>query len=110
MDRIGGTINNVVFRQVKSGQTIIYSAEDFCETSNQFCPSITMLFEKSDVILSVPSDIEEAQIIPGTLNILRFPVSHDVLPLRLEKLKSIFSSNRKERNLVVPKNTSPKRP
>ena len=72
MDGMGGTIKNVVFCQVKSDQIIINSAKDFCKTVNQFCPSITTLFQKSDVILSEPSDIEEAPIITGTLKIHKF--------------------------------------
>ena len=44
----------------------------FGKTASQFCPSITTLFEKSGVIRSEPSDIEEAPIIPGTLKIHNF--------------------------------------
>ena len=72
MGGIGSTIKNVVFCQVKLGQIIINSAEDFCKAANQFCPSITTMFQKSDVILSEPSDIEEATIITGTLKIYKF--------------------------------------
>ena len=57
---------------VKSGQIVINSAEDFCKAANQFCPSITTLFQKSDVILGEPSDIEQAPIITGTLKIRKF--------------------------------------
>ena len=69
MDGIGGTVKNVVFRHVKSGQVIINSAEDFCHAANQSCPSITTLFQPSDSILSEPSDIESAPVIPSTLKI-----------------------------------------
>ena len=72
MDGIGAAIKNVVFRQVKSGQIIINLAEDFCKAANQFYPSITTLFQKLDVILSEPSDIEEATIITGTIKIHKF--------------------------------------
>ena len=40
--------------------------------ANRFCSSITTLFKKTDVILSEPSDIEEAPIITGTLKIHKF--------------------------------------
>ena len=57
---------------MKSDQIIFNLAEDFCKAANQFFPSITTLFKKSGVILSEPSDIEEAQIISGTLKIHKF--------------------------------------
>ena len=72
MDGIIGTIKNFVFRQVKSGQIIINLAEDFCKAANHFCPSVPTLFQKSYLILSEPSDIEEALIIPGVLRIHKF--------------------------------------
>ena len=72
MDGKGNVVKNVVFRQVKSGQIIINSAEDFCEAGNQLCRWVTMLFQKSDVILSEPSDFEKAPIIKGTLKIHKF--------------------------------------
>ena len=65
MDGIGGTIKNVVFRHVKSERIIVNSAKEFSEAANQFCLSITTLFQRSDVILSEPKDVEEAPIIPG---------------------------------------------
>ena len=63
MDGIGSTIKNVVFRNVKSGRIIVNSEKEFSEATNQFCPSITTLFQRSDAILSEPIDIEEAPII-----------------------------------------------
>ena len=69
MDSIGDTLKNVAFRQVMPGKIIINSAEEFCKAANQFCPSITTLFQKADVISSEPNDIEKAPIIPETLKI-----------------------------------------
>ena len=69
MDGIGGTIKNVVFRHVKSGRIIVNSMKEFSDAANQFCPSITTLFQRSDAILSEPIDIEEAPIITETLKI-----------------------------------------
>ena len=106
MDRIGGTIKNFVFRQVKSGQIIINSAEDFCKAAKQFCPSTTTLLQKSGVILREPSDIEEA---PTIQERVRFTSSEDALPRQPEKPKSIFSSYRIARNLFTPKNSPPKK-
>ena len=71
MKGIGDAIKHV-FCQVKSGQIILNSTEDFCKAANQFCPSITTLIQKSDVILSEPSDIEEEPIITGTFKTHKF--------------------------------------
>ena len=60
----------------KSGRIIVNSAKKFSEAANQFCPSITTLFQRSDAILSEPIDIEEAPIIPGTLKILNLKRSN----------------------------------
>ena len=54
MNGTDSAIKNIVFLQVKSGQII------------------TTLFPKSDVILSEPSDIEEAPTTTGTLKIHKF--------------------------------------
>ena len=58
-------IKNIVFRRLKLGHTIINSTEDSSKAANQFIPSITTLFQKRDVILNEPYDVEEALIIPG---------------------------------------------
>ena len=76
MDGIGGTMKIVVFRHVKSGRIIVNSAKEFSEAANQFCPSITTLFQRSYAILSEPIDIEEAPIIPRTLKILNLKRSN----------------------------------
>ena len=94
MDGIGGTLNNV-FRQIKSGQIVINSAEDFSKAANQFCPSITTLFQKSDMILSEPSDIEEAPVIPGTLKIYKFTRCSPTATGETQ-IKIFFLSNSKE--------------
>ena len=52
MDGIGGTIKNMVFRQVKAGKIIINSAEDFYNAANQFCASIATLFQRKGQITS----------------------------------------------------------
>ena len=95
MDGKGNVNKNVVFRQVKSVQIIINSEEDFCEAGNQFCRSITTLFQKSDVILSERSDFEKAPIIKGTLKIRKFT---QCLPRAIGETKINFSflSNSKE--------------
>ena len=69
MDGIGGTIKNVVFRQVKCGKIIVNSAKDFCDAANSFVPSITSLFQKEKDLLCEPEDIEKSSSIPATLQI-----------------------------------------
>ena len=78
----------------------------FCKAANQFCPSITTLFQKSDVILSKPSDTEEAPIISGTLKIHKFTRCP---PTTTGEFQINFSPYRITKNLVVPKSTPPKK-
>ena len=78
-----------------SGKIIINSAEEFCKAANQFCPSITTLFQKADVIPSEPDDIEKAPIIPATLKI--HMLKRSVTPTIVETIiKLYFLSNGKE--------------
>ena len=72
MDGIGGTIKNVVFRQVKSGRVIINSAEEFSVAANKFVPSIATLFQKEKDLLCEPDDINQSPSIPATLQIHKF--------------------------------------
>ena len=95
MNGIGGTIKNVVFRHVKSGRIIVNSANEFSEAVNQFCSSITTLFQRSDAILSEPIDIEEAPIIPATLKIHNLNWSNQIATGEV-KIDFFFLSNSKE--------------
>ena len=102
MDGIDSTIKNAVFRQVMSDQIMIKSAENFCKAANQFSPSVTKLFQKSDVIHSEPSDIEVAPIIPRTPkihNLTRCPPT-----AAGETQIDFFFLTNIARNLAVPKN------
>ena len=69
MDGVGGTLKNVVFRKVKSGQTVIYNPQDFVEASRQFVPSITTEFLPKEEEIVEPDDIEDAPSIVDTLQI-----------------------------------------
>ena len=71
MDGIGGTIKNVVFRQVKSRKVVINSPIEFCEAANKFVPSIKCLYQPESSLLEEPYDIENAPVIPNTLQIHR---------------------------------------
>ena len=72
MDRIGGTVKNVVYRQVKTGNVTIKSAEQFSDAVNHFVPTITTLFQKEEDVLAEPDDITQAPSIPVTLKIHKF--------------------------------------
>ena len=67
MDGIGGTMKNVVFRQVKSGRVIINSDEEFSVAANKFVPSIATLFQKEKDLLC-----NQSPPIPATLQIHKF--------------------------------------
>lgn len=56
MDGIGGTIKNVVYRNVKSGKILVNSAKEFCDAANKLVPSITLLFQTE--LMDEPDDIE----------------------------------------------------
>ena len=71
MDGIGGTIKNVVFCQVKSRKVVINSPIEFCEAANKFVPSIKCLYQPESSLLEEPHDIENAPVIPNTLQIHR---------------------------------------
>lgn len=74
MDGIGGTIKNVVYRNVKCGKVLVNSAQEFCNAANKLVPSITSLFQTD--LMDEPDDIEAAPKIPETLKIHRW--SRDV--------------------------------
>ena len=69
MDGVGGTVKNVVFRKVKSGQIVIYSPREFCVAVNLFVPSIhaTYLPESENIV--EPKDIEASKRIKKTLKV-----------------------------------------
>ena len=71
MDGIEGTIKNVVFRQVQSRKVVINSPIEFCEAANKFVPSIKCLYQSESSLLEEPHDIENAPVIPNTLQIHR---------------------------------------
>ena len=69
MDGIGGTVKNVVFRKVKSGQVMIYSPREFCEAVNSFIPSILAAYLPETENIVEPRDIEASKRIKNTLKI-----------------------------------------
>ena len=71
MNGIGGTIKNVVFREVKSRKVVINSPIEFCEAENKFFPSIKCLYQSGSYLLEELHDTENAPVIPNTLQIHR---------------------------------------
>ena len=72
MDYVGGTIKNVIFRKVKSGQVVVHTPKEFFDAAMKFVPSIfTVYLPRSDKIVE-PESIHQAPSIPKTLSIHKF--------------------------------------
>lgn len=69
MDGVGGTLKNVIFRKVKSGQTIINTPEDFAKVAVKFVPSITTVYLPKEAEIVEPADIDNAPLIKDTLQV-----------------------------------------
>ena len=67
MDDVGGTIKNVIFRKVKSGQIVVHTPKEFSDAAMKFVSSIiTVYLPKSDEIVE-PESIHQVLSIPETL-------------------------------------------
>lgn len=44
MDRVGGTVKDVIFQKIKSGQVVVYTRLKFTEDIKRFGPSIVALY------------------------------------------------------------------
>ena len=110
MDNLGGTIKNVVFRQFKSSKVVINSPIEFCDATNNFVPSIKYLYQPEASLLEEPSDIENAPVIPNTLETHRlvrevvdgkavsfFNLSCDIDPVHVKDYKNILKCNHIEK-------------
>ena len=72
MDGVGGTIKNVFFRKVKSGQIVVHAPKEFSDAAMKFVPSTsTVYLHRSDEIVE-PESIHQAPSIPETLSIHKF--------------------------------------
>ena len=72
MDDVGGTIKNVIFRKVKSGQIVVHTPKEFSDAAMKFVSSIiTVYLPKSDKIVEF-ENIHQAPSIPETLLIQKF--------------------------------------
>ena len=72
MDAVGGTIKNVIFRKLKSGQIAVHTPKEFSYAAMIFVPSIiTVYLPRWDKIVE-PESIHQALSIPETLSIHKF--------------------------------------
>ena len=69
MDGVGGTLKNVVFRQVKSNKVVIYTPEEFAQAAMKFVPSIQTFYLPKESKITEPEGIESAPLIKETLKI-----------------------------------------
>ena len=71
MDDVGGTIKNVIFRKVKSGQIVVHTPKEFSDAAMKFVSSIiTVYLPKSDEIVE-PESIHQVPSIPETVLIYK---------------------------------------
>ena len=71
MDDACGTIRNVIFRKVKSGQIVVHTPQ-FPDAAMKLAPSIINAYlPRSDEIVE-PGSIHQAPSIPETLSIHKF--------------------------------------
>ena len=68
MDGIGGTVKNVVFKEVKSGRLSIETPKEFAEAADRLC-KVDCLYLPIDLYLDEPEGIDDAPEIKGILKI-----------------------------------------
>ena len=70
MERVRGTVKNVIFRKVKSGFVTIDSPFEFHQAILKFVPSIKSVYLPDTNVLNEPENIEqESKKIPETLQV-----------------------------------------
>ena len=69
MDGIGGTVKNVIFRKVKSGQLVVHSPFEFYEAVTKFVPSIHSVYLPENESIVEPEDISMGRKMDQTLKI-----------------------------------------
>ena len=75
MDGVGGTLKNVIFRKVKSGQVVVYTPEEFANFTNEIVPSIITIYLPKEEEIKEPSDIQESPAIKETLTVHKWEKS-----------------------------------
>ena len=72
MDGVGGTIKNVIFRKVKSGQIVVHTPKEFSDAPLKFVPSIITIFlPRSDEIVE-PETTHQLPSIPKLFQFTNF--------------------------------------
>ena len=69
MDGVGGTVKNVIFRKVKSGQVVINSSQEFSEAVKTFVPAIHGVYSLESKNIIEPKGIESSRKIKETRKI-----------------------------------------
>ena len=69
MDGVGGTIKNLVYRDVMSNKCMIRNAEEFSDHVNKIATGITAIHLPKDELLTEPEDIGDSPKITETLSI-----------------------------------------
>ena len=69
MDGIGGTVKNVIFRKIKSGQVVIYTPLKFTEAVKRLVLSIHAVYLPQSEIIKERDDINAAPKIKETLSL-----------------------------------------
>ena len=72
MDGIGGTLKNAVYRDVKSGKTIINDVKEFAELADKNIKGISSLCILSDDVIIEQEEIKTGPKIPETLKLHKF--------------------------------------
>ena len=68
MDGIGGTVKNLVYRRVLSGDVVINTPKEFANFADQII-SVDCLFLENTELLKEPEEMTKAPPIPSTLKI-----------------------------------------
>ena len=69
MDGVGGTVKNVVFKKVKSGQVVINSPQDFSEAVKSFVSSTNIVYLPESESIIEPKNTECTKKIKDTLKL-----------------------------------------
>ena len=68
MDGIGGTVKNLVYRRVLSGDVVINTPKEFANFADQIT-SVDCIFLENTELLKEPEEVTKAPPIPSTLKI-----------------------------------------
>ena len=102
MDGVGGTIKNVVFRKVKSGQTVVYTPEDFAKVAGNFVPSIATVYLPKEAEIVEPKGMDNAPPIKDTLQVHKLErYVNQTNECSIKFFKTHFGENLKQKKISV---------